>query len=121
MRMSDIIGRVDSKSVRMNYDTANAIFYGGVDLKEDISCAMDDIAYMHLKDKAGAQKEWNFPALGEGDIDFPMVFDLLDRADNTCPFSVEIEFTQSGPKDLGEVNEAVKTSAAYLKRCGFAL
>ena len=76
---------------------------------------------MHLKDKAGEQKEWNFPALGKGDIAFPEIFRKLEQAENGCPFSVEIEFTQQGPKDLAEVNQAVLDSAEYLKKQGFIL
>ena len=38
-----------------------------------------------------------------------------------CPFSVEIEFTEKGPKDLKEIDEAVKKSALYLQKAGFEL
>lgn len=119
--LKEIVGLVDSPRVKINYDTANAIFYGGVDVPADLEGCVDEVAYMHLKDKAGAQKEWNFPALGEGYVDFPAVFEILKKHHNLCPFSVEIEFTEKGPKDLEEINEAVKTSARYLERAGFAL
>ena len=76
---------------------------------------------MHLKDKNGAVDEWNFPALGEGYIDFPMIFDLLKRKGNESPFSIEIEFTQAGPKDLDEINRAVKTSYQFLKSADFEI
>lgn len=119
--LKEIVELVDSPRVKINYDTANAVFYGGVDVPEDLKNCVDQVAYMHLKDKAGAQKEWNFPALGEGDMDFPAVFAVLEQNGNNCPFSVEIEFTEKGPKDLEEVNEAVKTSARYLQQAGFEL
>ena len=54
-------------------------------------------------------------------MDFPRIFELLKKEGNNCPFSVEIEFTQAGPKDLAEINRAVKTSAEYLKKAGFDL
>lgn len=119
--LKEITDLVKSDYVKINYDTANAVFYGGVNPVDDIDVCMSDIAYMHLKDKAGQQKEWNFPAPGKGEIDFPAIFDKLKKADNNCPFSIEIEFTQAGPKDLGEVNQAVKDSAEYLKKQGFVL
>lgn len=119
--LKEIVELVDSPRVKINYDTANAIFYGGVDVTEDLKGCVEEVAYMHLKDKAGAQKEWNFPALGEGAVDFPAVFSVLKDAGNDCPFSVEIEFTEKGPKDLQEINEAVKTSAVYLKQAGFEI
>ena len=76
---------------------------------------------MHLKDKAGSTREWDFPALGEGDVDFPKVFQKLEAAGNDCPFSVEIEFTQAGPESLAQINVAVETSAKYLIEHGFEL
>lgn len=119
--LKEIVKLVNNPRVKINYDTANAVFYGGVDVTEDLKNCVDEVAYMHLKDKAGEQKEWNFPALGEGELDFPAVFEVLKEAGNNCPFSVEIEFTQEGPRDLAQVNEAVKTSAQYLKQAGFEI
>ena len=76
---------------------------------------------MHLKDKAGQQKEWNFPALGDGEIDFSEIFEILKENENRCPFSIEIEFTEKGAGDLKEIDEAVKKSALYLQQAGFEL
>lgn len=69
----------------------------------------------------GAYNEWNFPAIGEGEIDMPMVFEILKEHNNMCPLSIEIEFTPQGPKNLEEVNQAVKTSYEYLKAHGFEI
>lgn len=117
--LKDIVERVGSERVLINYDTANAIFYGDVNVPEDFAACMDKIGYVHLKEKAGGHKEWNFPALGEGYVEFPMLFKLMDEADNMSPYSIEIEFTQAGPKDLDEVNKAVMASAEYLRAQGF--
>lgn len=119
--LKEIVQLVGSPRVKINYDTANAIFYGGVDVAEDLKGCVDEVAYMHLKDKAGKQKEWNFPALGEGYVDFPAVFEILNQAGNPCPFSVEIEFTEKGPENLKEINDGVKKSAEYLKQAGFEI
>ncbi len=119
--LKEITDRMNSELIRINYDTANAVFYGGVDPVQDIDVCMEEIAYMHLKDKAGEQREWNFPALGKGNIAFPEIFSKLNQAGNSCPFSIEIEFTQQGPKDLAEINQAVLDSAEYLKKQGFVL
>ena len=58
---------------------------------------------------------------GKGYVDFETIFAKLKAANNNSPFSVEIEFTQAGPKDLAEINTAVQDSAEYLKAHGFAL
>jgi sugar phosphate isomerase/epimerase len=76
---------------------------------------------MHIKDKIGGFKEWNFPALGKGHVDFPGIFKLLDEAANDCPLSIEIEFTDAGSKDLNEVNQAVLDSYNYLKNLGMEI
>lgn len=119
--MKEIVDLVGSARVKINYDTANCVFYGDVDAASDMDTCMDDIAYLHLKDKAGARNAWDFPALGKGYVDFETIFSKLDAAHNASPFSVEIEFTQAGPKDLAEVNAAVRDSAEYLKAHGFVL
>lgn len=119
--LKEIVDLVDSPRVLINYDTANVIFFSDADMEEDIDFAMDKIGYMHLKDKGGEKKEWNFPALGKGYVDFPMVFEKLKAAGNNCPFSIEIEFTADGPKDLDEINQAVKDSYDYLKAHGFSM
>lgn len=117
----EIVDLIDSERVSINYDTANVVFYGNANIKEDLSGCIDKVEYIHLKDKNGAVDEWNFPALGEGYIDFPMIFKLLSDNGNQAPFSIEIEFTQAGPKDLDEINQAVKTSYEYLRSAGFEL
>ena len=112
---------VNSKRVLINYDTANAIFYGNVNLEEDLDGCIDKIGHIHLKDKLGVYNEWNFPALGKGNIDFNMVIDKLNKANNSCPLSIEIEFTKDGAKDVDEVNQAVQDSYDYLRQLGLEI
>ena len=54
-------------------------------------------------------------------MDFPGVFGVLEEAGNASPFSIEIEFTQAGPKNLAEIDQAVQDSADYLRAHGFEL
>lgn len=119
--LKEIVELVDSDRVLINYDTANAIFYGDVDVTKDVAGCIDRIGYFHLKDKAGGRQEWNFPALGKGYVDFPAIFRMMDDADNLSPYSIEIEFTQAGAGSLEEVNRAVMESAEYLRGQGFEL
>lgn len=120
-QLKKIVDMIDSPRVVINYDTANAIFYGDVNLEEDIDSCIDKIGHIHLKDKAGDINEWNFPAIGKGYIDFSMIIDKLERAGNNCPLSIEIEFTKEGAKDLHEINQAVKDSYDYLKKLGLEI
>lgn len=102
--------------VKINYDTANVIFYGNALPYEDLEASVDYVSFIHLKDKRGSYNEWNFPAIGDGELDFRQIFGILRKADYTGPISVEIEFTPAGPANLEEVNEAVKRSYSYLSR-----
>ncbi len=102
--------------IKINYDTGNVIFYGNTLPYEDLEHSIDEVAFIHLKDKLGENKEWNFPAIGKGDIDFKKIFQTLKKRNFTGPISVEIEFTPAGPGNLAEVNEAVQASYDYLKQ-----
>lgn len=113
--INEIVNLVGSSRVKIAYDTGNAIFYGDVDIVEDMKSCIENISYVHIKDKAGETKEWNFPTLGEGIVDFKQVLTLLDDHKNESPISIEIEFTQAGPKDLDEVNQAIIDSKKYLE------
>ncbi len=116
--IKNIVDLVASPQVLVNYDTANVIYFAGVDPMDDLPTCIDRVGYMHIKDKLGGRQEWNFPALGQGRVDFPGIFSLLEQAGNTCPLSIEIEFTSAGSKDVAEVNQAVRVSHDYLHRLG---
>ncbi len=112
---------INHPNVRINYDTANGIYFAGIDPLEDLARCVDRVGYLHVKDKIGGAGEWNFPALGQGTVDFPAILALLEKAGNDSPFSIEIEFTGAGSKDLTEVNQAVKVSYDYLKGLGLEI
>ena len=90
-----------------------------VDTMADLGACLDTVGYIHIKDKAAGRQEWSFPALGQGYVPFPGIFRMLDENDNLSPFSIEIEFTAAGAKDLDEINQAVLDSAEYLRGQGF--
>ena len=119
--LAEIVQKIGSERVKINYDTANAVFYGGVDPVQDLASCVGEVAYLHIKDKAGAPDVWNFPAPGKGWVDFDGVFRVLSQAGNESPFSVEIEFTPEGPGGLGQVDQAVRDSAAFFRSRGFEL
>ena len=119
--LADIVGRIGSERVKINYDTANVIFYGRVDPVQDLAACVNDVAYLHIKDKAGPDDVWDFPAPGTGRVDFDGIFDVLRRSGNDSPFSVEIEFTPEGPGGLEQVNQAVRDSASFFRDKGFEL
>lgn len=110
-QVRNLVEKVGADNFGVNYDTGNVIFYGGVQPYDDLAASAERIIGIHLKDKAGQSQEWNFPALGDGDIDFARVFDILGQTGCVAPLSIEIEFTPAGPGSVDEVHQAVARSA----------
>jgi L-ribulose-5-phosphate 3-epimerase len=114
----EVIKEIDRPNVRINYDTANAVFYGNVDPVKDISIAAPYLAHVHLKDTAAGYREWNFPAISEGHVDFKGVLKNLKDAGYKAPFSVEIEFSGEPWPSLAEVDRSMKVSYQALSKLG---
>ena len=70
-KLARIVRKIGSPRVKLNYDTANVIFYGGVDPVQDLKTCMAETAYIHIKDKGGRDDVWDFPALGKGMAEGP--------------------------------------------------
>lgn len=115
-KTAELVRAIDKPNVGINYDTANVIFYGGVRPEEDIKAAARFVNHLHLKDKAGGDTEWNFPAIGTGNIDFAPVFKALEDVGFTGPVSVELEFQGEPWPPLDEVNAAMATSYAFIRK-----
>jgi sugar phosphate isomerase/epimerase len=113
---AELVQAIDKPNVGINYDTANVIFYGNVRPEEDIRRAARFITHMHLKDKAGGDQEWNFPAIGTGNVDFASIFGTLEKVGFHGPVSVEIEFQGEPWPPLEEVNKAVAASHAFIRQ-----
>ncbi len=114
---AEIIKVINRPNIRLNYDTGNVILYGKTRPEEDIKYALPYMGHLHIKDHgSGKIGEWNFPALGDGVLDFDKIFDLLE--DYTGPSSVEVEF-EGKEHTLDEINHAVKKSFDFLKGYGY--
>ncbi len=115
-KSADLVQAIGKPNVGINYDTANVIFYGDVRPEEDIRAAAPFVNHLHLKDKAGGDKEWNFPAIGTGNVDFAVVFKALEDVGFVGPVSVELEFQGEPWPPLDEVNAAMATSHAFIRK-----
>lgn len=113
---AELVQAINKPNVGINYDTANVIFYGHTRPEEDIKAALPYITHMHLKDKAGGDQEWNFPAIGSGNVDFKTIFDILREAGFHGPISVELEFQGEPWPPLEQVNKAVADSHEFIRR-----
>ncbi len=115
-----VLARIKRDNVLINYDTANVEFYGGVKAVDDLPAALPKLVHVHLKDKRGEGKIWDFPAIGEGHVDFKRVLDIMAKGGFTGPMSVEIEFKGDPWPPLAEVNRAMKASHDKLASLGLS-
>jgi L-ribulose-5-phosphate 3-epimerase len=114
-----VIDRIGRGNVRINYDTGNCVYYGGADPAEDVAGLAPYLAHVHLKDQRGGKGVWDFPALGEGDLDLRRVVDTLVADGFDGPWSVEIEFTGDPWPPVETVHAAMRRS--YVELEGFGL
>jgi len=102
------------ENVRVNFDTANIYYYNeNVDAVEELKKVARYVGSVHLKDTDGKKESGNFPPLGDGVVDFPEVFRLLNEAGFHGPFTFELEATSAD-----ELPAALDKSVNYLRRTG---
>jgi sugar phosphate isomerase/epimerase len=107
----DVVRKVNHPNVKINYDTANCIYFSGTLPYEDLRVAVPETAHIHLKDKIGGKGVWNFPLMGMGETDFARVFRILDESGYAGPFSIEVEPERGSRLTLAETDRMAK--AAY--------
>jgi L-ribulose-5-phosphate 3-epimerase len=117
-KSKDLFGKIKRPNIRINYDTANCEYFGNVRAEGDLPYALPWLGLVHLKDKIGGERVWNFPALGRGHVDFRKIIRMLKRARYTGPCSVEVEFQGNPCPQIAAVNKAMKASLRYLGRFG---
>lgn len=113
-----VIQKINCSNVRINYDTANCEFWGGAEAEDDLPYAMPYLAHVHLKDTVGGYRNWNFPAIGKGHVNFKKLLRMFKRGGYTGPFTVEIEFQGEPWPSLADVNKAMKQSYKHLADLG---
>jgi L-ribulose-5-phosphate 3-epimerase len=113
-----LLEKIGRESVKINYDTANVVYYSGDSAVDDIPKVVDEIVHVHLKDTTGGKGVWDFGALGSGVVDFAAVLELLREAGYEGPYSVELEFSGEPWPPLAEVNEAMRRSYEHLRSLG---
>ncbi|MCC6905940.1 MAG: sugar phosphate isomerase/epimerase [Anaerolineae bacterium] len=115
-----VIEQINRPNVRLNYDTANVEFYAGISAVDDLALGIPYMVHGHLKDHIGGLRDWNFPAIGEGQIDFARLLGLLEQGGYTGPLSVEIEFSGEPWPSLAEINRSMKSSYQHLASLGLS-
>lgn len=113
--LGSLIDTAKTENISITYDTANVIFFGGYDPVIDIVPALNRLGNVHLKDKIGGKGEWNFPAVGEGELPMKELIDIIKAGGYTGFLTVEIEFTPDGPGSYEELDRSVNSAIKNLK------
>jgi L-ribulose-5-phosphate 3-epimerase len=75
---------------------------------------------VHLKDTVGGKGVWNFPAIGDGSVDFAGVLEIMRETGYEGPYSVEIEFQGEPWPPMDEIDQALRRSYDHLKSLGLS-
>ncbi len=111
--------KVNHPNVRVNWDTANVYYYNqGIDGIAELKKLIKFVRTVHLKETRGKFQTWDFPALGEGIVDFKEVFRLVNEQGVNGPFTIEIEGVEGESLDRAATEARVAASVAHLKKIG---
>ena len=112
---------VDHPNIRVNFDTANVHYYNeGVDSVDQFRKIAHAAAAVHLKDTNGAYQTWHFPALGEGIVDFPSIFEIFAGHGRNGPYTLEVEGISGESLTRRDVERRIEQSLDYLRDHGLA-
>jgi sugar phosphate isomerase/epimerase len=109
--------RINHPNVRVNFDTGNITYYNrGADVVSELKTIIDYVATVELKDHSGQPQTWNFPALGEGKVDFQGVLNVLRAHRYSGPITIEVEGVEGNPWNQEQTKAAIAHSVAYLRK-----
>ncbi len=115
LRTLDIIG---SPALRYNFDTANLYYYNhGLNAVDQLKYCRHKVASLHLKDTNGGFEDATFPIVGQGIVDFPTIFQLLDEIHFDGPCTLELEGHALNNHAAGRA-DFLKHCLAYLADIG---
>lgn len=90
----ELFRRIDAPELCLTFDPSHFLLYRN-DIQESIRLLGDKIKLVHVKDAVGTPgefgKDFLFPILGEGAIDFPSLFHALDEINYDGFASLEFE------------------------------
>lgn len=113
-----LLERIGHPRIKVAYDTANCEFYGDTAAVDDLATMLPYLANVHLKDKRGGVKVWDFPEPGAGHVDFAALLAILRDGGYDGPVSVEIEFDGTWP-DCAGIAASMKRGHDHLVAVGW--
>lgn len=121
---AELLARIGSPSVRMNYDAGNVFTYsrGCVQPHADFPAARAYVAHLHLKDIISVSGDWEFTAAGQGIIDYASLWPLLPP-DLPIALELPLRLTRPGRGDpvrrsrrlqLDQIRSALSASLKWI-------
>lgn len=115
-RGKETMEHVNHPNIRINFDTANIYYYNkDVDGKDELKKVIPWLGSIHIKDCMKRYHDWSFPAIGDGKVDFPGIFDILGSLDQTIPLTLELEGVKGKDLTLEQAKDNVARSFEYLR------
>jgi sugar phosphate isomerase/epimerase len=123
----EIFKKINHSLVRLNYDTGNTYFYcnGNIKIEEDIKYGEEFLVHLHLKDITIKDNKVEYVPIGDGDVNFPPIFEWLKTLGRTIPCGLEIPIHVKGilgsikptgvPMPKQDILTAVSKSVSYVK------
>jgi sugar phosphate isomerase/epimerase len=116
MKIVEVMKQINSPWVGINFDSANVVFWSGKRPENEIQEFASYVVHMHMKDKRGGKGIYDFPPVGEGEIDFSFLLNVLEDTEYDGPFILEPELCREKDKKSNEVAEALEDpSLVYSK------
>jgi sugar phosphate isomerase/epimerase len=122
---SDLIARIGSPFLRLNYDVGNVFTYSGEATRpeDDLIGDSGEIVHMHLKDVASSAEGWQFTPIGRGAINYAAIWQVIPEG---CPVGIELPLRlerpgrrdpvrRREPLDLLQLRGALVSSLAFLR------
>ncbi len=111
---------VDHPNVRVNWDPANVYYYNeNCDGRAEFDLAVPYLGGVHLKDTGGGFHKWDFPALGQGVVDFGYILGRLKEIGFRGPCTIEIEGVQGETLTPEQYVDRVRQSIDHLRSLGY--
>jgi len=121
--LNQTLSAIGSPFVKVNYDPGNVRYYEGINPTADLRLIAKQVISFIAKDHKGGRFESDFPIPGEGDVDFPALFAILNEMQFKGPIIVERIDGRGEPRTLEELDErnamAYKNLLKMLVEAGF--
>lgn len=107
---------IDHPNVRINFDPANVHYYNDhVNAVTEFRKILPYVRAVHLKDTNGGYKAHHFPAIGDGVVDWQVIFALLNERGIDGPFTLEMEGIAGEELTFEQTSARIRRSLDYLR------